>query len=105
MNAKDQTEVAREKLINDFRAVVSDSEELLRATAGQAGERITAARERAEESLRDAKQRIAELEDNAFERARVAARQTDEYVRDHPWESIGIAGAVGILVGMLISRR
>lgn len=105
MNAKNQTEVAREKLINDFRAVVSDSEELLRATAGQAGERITAARERAEESLRDAKQRIAELEDSAFERARVAARQTDEYVREHPWESIGIAGAVGVLVGMLISRR
>lgn len=105
MSAEYETEVAREKLVEDFRAVVSDTEELLRATAGQTGERIAAARERAEESLRETKRRLAELEDNALERARVAAKRTDEYVREHPWESIGIAGAVGLLLGMLISRR
>lgn len=105
MNTQDQTEAAREKLVEDFRTVVSDTEELLRATANQSGERINAARQRVEESLRDTKRRIAELEDDALERARVAAKRTDDYVREHPWESIGIAGTVGVLLGMLLSRR
>lgn len=105
MNAQRETEVATEKLVEDFRAVVSDTEELLRATANQTGERIAQARSRVEESLRESKRRLDELEDNALERARIAAKRTDEYVREHPWESIGIAGAVGVLLGMLISRR
>jgi ElaB/YqjD/DUF883 family membrane-anchored ribosome-binding protein len=105
MNVQRETEVATEKLVEDFRAVVSDTEELLRATANQTGERIAQARSRVEESLRESKRRLEELEDNALERARVAAKRTDEYVREHPWESIGIAGAVGVLFGMLISRR
>lgn len=105
MNAQTETQVARDKLASDFRAVVTDTEELLRATANQTGERVTAARQRVEESLRDTRQRLTELEHGAVERARVAAKRTDEYVREHPWESIGIAGAVGLLLGMLISRR
>lgn len=105
MNAQHQPEMAREKLVADFRSVVSDTEELLRATADQSGERITVARERVEERLRDSKRRLDELEDSALERARAAAKRTDTYVREHPWESIGTAGAVGILLGMLISRR
>lgn len=105
MDTEYDTDVARQKLVEDFRAVVNDTEELLRATAGQTGERIAAARERVEESLRDSKRRLDELQDGALERARVAAKRTDDYVREHPWESIGVAGAVGMLLGMLISRR
>lgn len=105
MQTEYDTDVVREKLVEDFRAVVNDTEELLRATAGQTGERIATARQRLEDSLRDTKRRIDEIEGDAIERARVAAKRTDEYIREHPWESIGIAGAVGVLLGMLISRR
>jgi len=54
MNATPDMQVAKDKLVEDFEAVVSDAEELLRATANQTGERVTAARARIEESLRDA---------------------------------------------------
>ena len=48
----DNIDSSREKLASDFRVVVSDAEELLRATAGQMSEKAVVARERVQESLR-----------------------------------------------------
>jgi ElaB/YqjD/DUF883 family membrane-anchored ribosome-binding protein len=75
------------------------------ATANQTGERINAARARLEETLRDTKARLSELQESAIERTKVAARRTDEYVHEHPWQAVGVGAAIGVLVGMLISRR
>lgn len=105
MNATPDMQVAKDKLVEDFEAVVSDAEELLRATANQTGERVTAARARIEESLRDAKKKLAELQDDLVAQTRAAARRTDELVHEHPWQAVGVAAAVGLLLGMLISRR
>ena len=99
------TDISREKLTSDLRVVISDAEELLRATAGQVGEKAVVARERIQESLRVAKDKLARAEDAMIDRTRAAARATDDYVHDHPWGAVGIAGAVGLVLGMLISRR
>lgn len=98
-------DVSTEKLMNDLRTVVRDAEELLKATAGQAGEKVSAARERAETSLRAAKERLANMGNGMFSQARQAASATDQYVRTNPWQAIGIGAAVGLLVGFLASRR
>lgn len=100
-----KTEAAREKLMDDFRAVLSDAEELLKATASQTGERVTAARERVEERIRSTKERLADLQGDVTERARAAAHATDEMVHDNPWKAVGIAAAVGFLLGLLVHRR
>jgi ElaB/YqjD/DUF883 family membrane-anchored ribosome-binding protein len=98
------TEVSKEKLMQDFRLVVSDTEELLRATAGVAGEKVTATRERIQENLVSAKARLADAEDALVARTKEAAKATDEYVHDNPWKAVGIGAAVGVIVGMLIGR-
>lgn len=97
-------DVSKEKLMQDLQLVVSDAEELLRATAGQAGEKVSAARERIQDSLTSAKARLAVAEEAMMEKTREAARATDEYVHDNPWRAVGIAAGVGLVVGMLISR-
>jgi len=99
------TEAAREKLMNDFKAVINDAEELLKATASQTGERVAAARARVEESIRTTKDRLADLQGDVTERARAAARATDQIVHDNPWKAVGIAAAVGFLLGLLVHRR
>jgi ElaB/YqjD/DUF883 family membrane-anchored ribosome-binding protein len=99
------TQAARQKLVNDFRALTTDTEELLRATANQTGERVTAVRARVEERLREAREAMTELGDDVAERTRQAARAADKTVREHPWESVAIAAAVGFLLGMLTARR
>jgi len=99
-----QGDVSKEKLMQDLQLVVSDAEELLRATASQAGEKVSVARERIQDSLAAAKARLAEAEEAMLEKTRQAARVTDEYVHDNPWRAVGIAAGVGLVVGMLISR-
>lgn len=97
--------VTREKLVDDMRTVIADAEELLRATANEAGDKIAIARERIQDSLYRAKVKLAETEDVLLDRTRHAARLTDEYVHDNPWKAVGIAAGIGLLVGMLIGRR
>ena len=97
--------IAREKLAADMRAVIIDTEELLSATAGQAGDKIQSARARVEETLRSAKARVDDLEQAAIEKVKATAKATDLYVHENPWPSIGIAAGVGLIVGWLISRK
>jgi ElaB/YqjD/DUF883 family membrane-anchored ribosome-binding protein len=100
-----ESAVTREKLAADLKAVIRDTEELLTATAGQAGEKIHAARARAEETLRTAKARLADLGEAGVEKAKAAAKATDTYVHENPWQSIGIAAGVGFLLGLLVCRK
>ncbi|MDD2701194.1 MAG: DUF883 family protein [Sideroxydans sp.] len=97
-------EVSKEKLASDMRAVVADAEELLKATADQAGEKAASLRERAKANLAVAKARLEEAEHAMLERTKVAAKATDEYVHDNPWQAIGAAAGIGLLIGMLIGR-
>jgi ElaB/YqjD/DUF883 family membrane-anchored ribosome-binding protein len=99
-----ESEASKEKLIQDFRLVVTDAEELLRATAGVAGEKVSAVRERVQENLASARVRLAAAEEDLVAKAREAAKVTDQYVHDNPWKAVGIGAAVGVIVGMLIGR-
>lgn len=96
---------SKDKLVDDLRMVVADAEELLKATANQTGERIAAARARAGESLQVAKARLEEAQAVVVERTKVAARATDDYVHDNPWQAIGVAATIGLILGALIARR
>lgn len=101
----DMTNNSKQKLVSDMKVVVSDAEEILRATAGVAGEKMVDLRERIGERLRDAKLRIAEAESALIDRTKAAARATDDYVNDNPWRAVGIAAGVGLLLGIIIGRR
>ena len=100
-----QTEVSKEKLAADLKILVADTEELLKATAGQAGEKVSAARARIAASLATAKDKLADIEAAVVEKTKQAARATDDYVHENPWQAVGIAAGVGFLLGLLVSRR
>lgn len=99
------TQVTTDQLLADLKTVMNDAEALLRATSAQTGEKIQEVRARAEESLRQAKARLGSIEEEALRRAREVADATDEYVRENPWQSVGIAAGVGLLLGLLLARR
>jgi len=107
MNAKKNTSlsVPKEKLMEDLRLVMTDAEELLRATASQAGDGAAVARARIQESLQLVKERIGDAETALIEQTRQAAKATDEYVQANPWKSIGISAGIGVIIGVLIARR
>lgn len=92
-------------LRDDLQRVIRDAEELLQATAGQAGEKFAGLRARAEESLRAARTRLHELGDVAAARAGKAAANADECVRANPWTAVGVGAAAGLALGLLLGRR
>ena len=83
-----------DRLVSDLKRIVRDSEELLKATTGVVGDKTQQVRERLSETLKTAKDTCWDLEETA-----------DRTIRDHPYESIGIALGVGLLVGLLIGRK
>lgn len=101
----ESSDVTKEQLIRDFKVVVADAEALLKATAGQGGEVVAAARARAEESLANAKAKMSEAQAALVAKSKAAAKATDEYVHVHPWQAIGVAASVGVVIGLLIGRR
>jgi ElaB/YqjD/DUF883 family membrane-anchored ribosome-binding protein len=99
------TSASRDKLMADLRVVIEDAEELLRVTAGEAGDKVTDLRHRIQDRMVKAKEELARLQDAAVDQARDAARATDHFVHDRPWTAVGIAAGVGLIAGLLIGRR
>ena len=93
------------QLMDDLRSVVNDAEALLKATAGVAGDQVESARARAQDSLKAARARLGDLQDDVLTQARDAAASADQYVRESPWAAIGIAAGVAFVVGVLVGRR
>ena len=90
-----------DRLMKDLHTVVVDAEELLKATAGQTGERIEKIRTRAEGSVRMARQRLQAAGEDVQE----AARELNGRVHDNPWTAVGIAAGVGVIAGLILARK
>lgn len=93
---------SQEQLVSDIKSVISDAEEMLSATADQAGEKITNLRSRIKGRLHDAKLRLVDAEEALLVKTKAAARATDDYVHESPWTAIGVAAAVGVVLGLAI---
>lgn len=94
-----------DKLVSDLKVVVADAEELLKLTAGQAGEKLSDVRLRLTDRLAIAKDRIADAEAAVVAKTKKAAHVTDDYVHAHPWEAVGVVAGVAFLLGLLAGRR
>jgi ElaB/YqjD/DUF883 family membrane-anchored ribosome-binding protein len=94
-----------ERLVTNFKSLISDTEDLLKASAGSAGEKLADARVRAQQALAGARAAVARAEGVAAERARAGARVVDETVHENPWAAVGIAAGIGLLVGWMLGRR
>ena len=92
------------KLAQDVQTVLADAQELMRLAAGEAGQGLKDARERLERSSQAARQQLAAMQDTAMQSARQAGGAADSYVREHPWEAVGIGAGLGLVLGLLLSR-
>lgn len=100
-----QAQVSRDKLAADFQAVMEDIEALIGAEGEKAESEVKALRARIRDKLDQTRRTVAHFQEESFERAREAARKTDDYVHDHPWQAVGVGAALGLVIGVLIGRR
>lgn len=90
-----------DELIGTLRQLVSESDEFLQATVGETSVQSREARARLQRTLERCKAAVRTME----ELGRAGVRSADRTIRDHPYEAIGIAFGVGILIGALVARR
>jgi len=92
---------ANQKLTSDIDLVLRDAEELLKATADAGSENVKEVRSRLALALESAKATYGRLKEKTVK----AAQTTDHAIREHPYQSIGIACGVALLIGVLLGRR
>jgi ElaB/YqjD/DUF883 family membrane-anchored ribosome-binding protein len=97
--------VTNGELKADFRVVCDSAEDLLKATADLGGEKLIALRQRVDQALRNVRTQVSETQDKVINRARQDAMAANAFVHENPWKTVGIAAGVGLLVGLLVSRR
>ena len=96
---------AQDKLLEQFQSLVSDTEKLLQESADLAGDQAESLREQLRSSLSKARDALKGTEESLKERGKAAIDATEGYVQSNPWQTIGIAAAIGVLIGLLIGRR
>ena len=97
--------VNKDRLVRDLGAVVADIDELTKAMGENASEAIVAARERIAGSLRTAQDNLQDSRLHVMYQAKRIAKSADGYVQDNVWKVMGIAAAVGIFAGALLSHK
>lgn len=93
------------KLKEDVETVLRDAEALLKASAEHGGEKTAEVRARIRESLDAAKRRLHEAEQSAIRHGEDAVHATEDYTRKNPWQALGIAAGIGLVIGVLVARR
>lgn len=96
---------SKEKLIEDFHSVISDTEELMRSVSNESGGKAQVLRDKIEQNLKHAKEYLQDFEESVVDKSRVAARMTDEYVHENAWRTVGLAIGLGVVIGLLLRNR
>jgi ElaB/YqjD/DUF883 family membrane-anchored ribosome-binding protein len=102
------THSTMERLVADFKTVIAEAEDLVKAAADKTGDQFASSRERLEDTLSRVRNELEAMETSAKERAKVVARATGDYVQENPWKAAGATfavGLVGMAIGLLMTRR
>ena len=99
-NSNQNASTARDKVVEDFKTLSKDVQDLLKETASVVGDKATVARGKVEESLRSVQDKLVVAQESVKAKGKEAITATDEYVRDNPWNAVGIATGVGFLLGI-----
>ena len=98
-------EINPEQLLGDFKALMADAEALIKATASHEDGAIATIRSKALDTLSNAKENLSNLEGSITDKAKVVAEGADDFVHRNPWEAVGVAAGLGLLIGLLMRRH
>ena len=99
-NSNPDPSATRDKLVDDVKVLTKDVQELLKATASVVGDKAAEARVKVQDSLKVAQDKLSVVHENVKAKGQEAFSVTDEYVRDNPWNAVGIAAGIGFILGI-----
>jgi ElaB/YqjD/DUF883 family membrane-anchored ribosome-binding protein len=89
----------------EVRSLIEDVEELIARIADLKDADVARVRGKVQRAVDATKQSLQDGAEAIRERAQQAASTADDYVRDSPWQAVGIAALVGAIIGILATRR
>ena len=104
-NSTGSNEINPEHLLSDFKALMADAEALIKVTASHEDDAIASVRSKAMDTLSNAKENLSSLEGSLSDKAKIMAESADEFVHRSPWEAVGVAAGLGLLIGLLMRRH
>ena len=99
------SDVTREDLVSDVKVVLNDVESMLQQAANAGTAQATELRAKAQAALQATQAKLREIQAAARDSAGSAVKTTDTWVHANPWQAMGIAAGVGVIVGVLLGRR
>lgn len=94
-----------QELLDEFKSLIHQGQELLDATANLSGEALTTARDRFQFKWDDARIKLSDAQAYVKDQSQHARELTGTYVHDHPWWAISMATGVGVLIGYSLHKR
>ena len=89
----------------EIKNLLADVEDLMARIADLKDADVVRVRTKVQHAVDATKQSLADGADAIRQRAQSVAGSADDYVRESPWQAIGIAALVGAVVGILATRR
>jgi ElaB/YqjD/DUF883 family membrane-anchored ribosome-binding protein len=97
--------VQSERLVADVKILVNDTEELVKATASETGEKVVELRNRVQDAVTNIKPQLAKLETVVVDKAKTTVTAAETYLHENPWAAVGVSAGIGLVIGLLIGRR
>jgi ElaB/YqjD/DUF883 family membrane-anchored ribosome-binding protein len=104
-SVSDTAQGASDYANGQVKSFLDNVEDLTKALKDVDSPDIAKVRAKVKIALAAAKSAVADTASQLRDQARQVGRQTDTFVRDNPWQVIGIAALVGLAVGIFASRR
>lgn len=90
---------------SEIKSLIADVEDLVARVADLKDADVVRVRNKVQRALDATKQSMTDGADAIRQHAQKVAGTADDYVRDSPWQAVGIAALVGAVVGILATRR
>lgn len=89
----------------EFDNIMSDLQDLIQRAGKLSGQELASVRQQMSEKLGVAKEKLQDIGDSASSAAHNGVANTEQLIKEHPLQAIGIAALAGLAIGALLSRR
>ena len=100
-----QVRCAKEFANGQINSFIQNVEDLTLALKDVETPEIARVKAKVKIALAAAKSALSDSAEQVRTQARQVGKTTDTFVRDNPWQVVGIAALIGVVVGILASRR
>lgn len=100
-----QKESTSRPLHHELETLADTLEELLHSAEDKPKAELDKLRSKAENLLKHTRTRLSNTSEKFVGQTKEIADRADNYVHEKPWAGVGIGAAVGVVLGVLLTRR